>query len=131
MTRIDANVERLIQEGIKRGEFDNLPGQGEPMETGETAYDELWWIKKWLKRENLELLPAELNTRRKVERFLKELQRLHGEEEVRRRVASLNEEILKVLSSSALGPVTDLHPLSADHVAERWRETRIGEGKDR
>ena len=39
-------------------------------------------------------------------------------------VDPLNEEILKVLSSSALGPVTDLHPLSADHVAKRRGEVK-------
>lgn len=39
------------------GEFDNLPGFGKPIPDIDEAYDEHWWIKAKLKREQL-LWPA-------------------------------------------------------------------------
>lgn len=50
-------VEKLIEEARARGEFDNLPGAGKPIPDLDVAYDELWWVRKWMERENLR--PAE------------------------------------------------------------------------
>jgi hypothetical protein len=44
-------AEQRISEAIGTGEFENLPGQGKPLPDLNEAYDELWWIKKWLRRE--------------------------------------------------------------------------------
>ena len=46
-------VERRIREAMDRGEFDDLPGTGEPLPDAGSPYDELWWVKKWLKRNEL------------------------------------------------------------------------------
>ncbi len=46
-------VERRIREAMERGEFDDLPGTGEPLPDAGRPYDELWWVKKWLKRNEL------------------------------------------------------------------------------
>lgn len=43
-------VERRIREAKERGEFDDLPGQGKPLLDAGQPYDELWWVKAWLKR---------------------------------------------------------------------------------
>jgi len=44
-------VERKIREAMARGEFDNLPGAGEPIP--DLDDDPNWWVKKWVKRERL------------------------------------------------------------------------------
>ncbi len=42
-------VERKIRESMERGEFDNLPGQGQPLPDLARPYDELWWLRKKLR----------------------------------------------------------------------------------
>ena len=46
-------IERQIREAQERGEFDNLPGAGKPIEGLEGPHDELWWLKRMLEREQL------------------------------------------------------------------------------
>ncbi len=48
--RFESHVDRLIREAMERGEFDDLPGTGRPIPGTGTNDDELWWIRRWLKR---------------------------------------------------------------------------------
>jgi hypothetical protein len=43
-------VERLIREARERGEFDDLPGAGRPLDLDD---DELWWIRRKAKDEGI------------------------------------------------------------------------------
>jgi DnaJ homologue, subfamily C, member 28, conserved domain len=43
-------AERLILEAIDRGEFDDLPGAGKPLRDRGRPYEELWWVRRWLER---------------------------------------------------------------------------------
>jgi hypothetical protein len=42
--------ERLIREAMEAGEFDDLPGAGQPLPGAGVPDDELWWVRDWLKR---------------------------------------------------------------------------------
>lgn len=44
-------VERQIREAAERGEFDDLPGSGRPLEDLEPVHDPAWWAKRFIKRE--------------------------------------------------------------------------------
>jgi DnaJ-like protein len=46
-------AEQLIRAAQDEGKFDNLPGFGKPIPGIDDPYDELWWIKAKLKREQL------------------------------------------------------------------------------
>lgn len=46
-------VERQIRLAMERGEFSDLPGQGEPIEGLDDGYDPLWWVKRWAEREGV------------------------------------------------------------------------------
>lgn len=46
-------VERQIRLAMGRGEFADLPGQGQPIEGLDEAYDPLWWVKRWAEREGV------------------------------------------------------------------------------
>ncbi|HIE21076.1 MAG TPA: DUF1992 domain-containing protein [Acidimicrobiia bacterium] len=35
---------------MEAGEFDDLPGEGEPLPGAGTPDDEYWWVRKWLER---------------------------------------------------------------------------------
>lgn len=47
---VRGHAERLIQEAMEAGEFDELPGTGEPIPGAGTVDDELWWVRSWLHR---------------------------------------------------------------------------------
>lgn len=47
-------VERMIEAARERGEFDGLPGLGKPIPDLDVPHDEMWWVRKWLEREELD-----------------------------------------------------------------------------
>jgi hypothetical protein len=46
-------AENKIRAAIEAGEFDNLPGFGKPAAIFDEPYDPFWWIRRKLKREQL------------------------------------------------------------------------------
>ena len=52
---LESLVERRIREAIERGEFENLPGAGKPIPDLDQPEDELAWVKRWMKREGIDL----------------------------------------------------------------------------
>jgi hypothetical protein len=46
-------AEDKIQAAIRAGEFDNLPGLGEPFDCCDEQYDPNWWVRRKLKDEKL------------------------------------------------------------------------------
>src|SRR5215471_7365332 len=46
-------VDAQIRDAMARGEFDNLPGAGKPIEGLDGTYDPEWWVKGLIKRERL------------------------------------------------------------------------------
>ena len=46
-------VERLIREAVEAGEFDELPGAGKPVPGAGRYDDDLWWVRAWVKRNDL------------------------------------------------------------------------------
>lgn len=43
-------ADRMIREAMEAGEFDDLPGQGQPIPGAGTIDGEGWWIRSWLER---------------------------------------------------------------------------------
>lgn len=48
--RYETLPERLIREAVESGEFDDLPGTGEPLPGAGLPDDELWWVRAWIRR---------------------------------------------------------------------------------
>ena len=46
-------VERRIREAMEAGDFEDLPGSGQPLEDVDGIYEPLWWVRKWVKRESI------------------------------------------------------------------------------
>jgi hypothetical protein len=46
-------ADNKIRAAIEAGEFDNLPGFGQPAAIFDEPYDPHWWIRRKLKREQL------------------------------------------------------------------------------
>lgn len=49
----EAAVEAQIRSAQERGEFDNLPGAGKPIPGRDMPYDEGWWIRSFMEREQI------------------------------------------------------------------------------
>ncbi len=47
----------MIREAIEKGEFDDLPGEGSPIPGAGRVDDELWWVRRWVKRNRIRLGP--------------------------------------------------------------------------
>lgn len=44
-------VERVMRRAAEDGEFDDLPGTGEPIPDLDRPYDPSWWARMWIERE--------------------------------------------------------------------------------
>lgn len=67
----ESPVDRQIREARERGDFDNLPGAGKPLDLGDLN-DPDWWVKRLAARENLDLsgaLPGALGLRKEAAGF--------------------------------------------------------------
>ncbi len=117
-------VERKIRESMERGEFDNLPGSGEPLPDLAQPYDELWWLRKKLREEKLSIDPPALTLRKEVDATRVRIAAARTETEVRRLVVAINERIAYVNSRITFGPPSDIVPLDADGVVTGWRAAR-------
>ena len=88
--RYESWVERQIREAMERGEFDNLPGAGQPI-PGLTGHDEEnWWVKRFLEREKIPMpLPTSLALRKEIASLPETLADVTHEDAVRAIVADL------------------------------------------
>ena len=117
-------VERQIKEAQERGEFENLPGAGKPLPDLDKPYDEHWWVKNLIEREQLSALPPALALKRAVERGLEQAFTLSNEAGVRQAIKLLNLKICQANRGAHAGPATSLSTLEADEVVREWRKRR-------
>jgi len=115
-------IEAQIRVAREQGAFDNLPGAGKPLPNLNQDLD--WWVKQFVRREQVSVLPPSLELLQKVERELATIEKLHDEATVRRRLAALNVEIAKVNATVLEGPPTRLGMLDVDKVVAKWRRSR-------
>ena len=118
-------AEQRIREAQSEGEFDNLPGFGQPIPGIDQPHDELWWVKEKLKREQLSRLPPALELRRDLEKLQERLGTIETEYQVRQEVASLNERIRKASVGPVWGPPIDVLPLDVNEVVTQWRTLKV------
>ncbi|MBF5032893.1 MULTISPECIES: DUF1992 domain-containing protein [unclassified Micromonospora] len=122
----EAAVEAQIRSAQERGEFDNLPGAGKPIPGRDMPYDEGWWIRSFMEREQIPsdlLLPTPLQLRRRIEQLPAELRDLPTEDAVRSYVAALNTEVVAWLRTPT-GPRVVVRPVNVEEAVHRWRTDR-------
>jgi hypothetical protein len=117
-------VERQIREATERGEFDDLPGAGQPIADLDKPHDELWWVRRKLQREQLSYLPPTMALRKEAEEALAAAARAGSEGEARRIIAAINAKIVEGNRKAASGPPLNLVPFDVERVLRRWRERR-------
>ena len=115
-------IDRQIREAQERGDFDNLPGTGKPIPGRGELYDEDWWIKQWVRREEITgAVPASLKIRKEAEELMERLTSERHEESVRRIVTDLNERIDRARRGHVDGPPVFVDLLDVEMVVEAWR----------
>jgi hypothetical protein len=118
-------IDKQIREAQERGEFDDLPGTGKPIPNRNELYDENWWLKQWIEREQITgMVPTSLKIRKEAEELMETLAKVSDESAVRRIVAGLNERIDRARRSQVDGPPVFLEPFDVDEVVAQWRATR-------
>jgi hypothetical protein len=124
----ESPVDRAIREAQERGEFDNLPGAGKPLDLRD-AGDPDWWIKRYAAREQLDLggaLPGALGLRKEAAGYPESLADVSNERTVRAVLEDYNTRVLADRLRPAVGSLPPLlaKTVDVDDMVERWRELR-------
>lgn len=120
-------VDLQVRQAMERGEFDDLPGQGKPIEDLGVEHDPDWWVKKLVEREHIALLPPALAIRKEDAELDGRLDRINVESEVRREVEEFNARVRRAIYTPPVGPsgppvITQQRDVDAEVTA--WRERR-------
>lgn len=120
-------VERQIRQAQQRGGFDNLPGQGKPIQGINEPQHEMAWVAGLVRRENLPisaLLPPSLALAKEVEDLPERLSKLKSESAVRTVVEDLNRRISQAHRLPQTGPPMRVMTRDVDQVVAAWRADR-------
>jgi hypothetical protein len=121
----ESRIDRQIREAQERGDFDDLPGTGKPLPDRGELYDEQWWLKDWIRRENLTgLAPESLKIRKEAQDLMERLDHETQESAVRRAVVKLNERIEQANRGLVDGPPVAIPLFNVDDVVARWRAAK-------
>jgi hypothetical protein len=115
-------IDKRIREGQEQGLFDDLPGHGQPIADLDRPHDELWWVRKKLRDEEVAFLPPALAIRQERDEALDRIRRATCEEDVRRIIEDINERIRYVNSHVVSGPPTTVMPLDVERTVQQWRD---------
>ncbi|MBW1707685.1 MAG: DUF1992 domain-containing protein [Deltaproteobacteria bacterium] len=89
-------IEKRIKEAQKRGEFDELPGSGEPLNVEDDSHvpEDLRLAYKILK--NADCLPPELALKKEIRQMEDMLEKIPDEKEKYRQIKRINYKILQL-----------------------------------
>jgi SAM-dependent methyltransferase len=121
-------IDRQIREAAERGEFDNLPGAGEPI-SGLDQPDEMWWIKRKLRSEGLTYQPPSVELRKEAQDALEGALRASSEADVRQIVEGINKRIREANTKGIAGPSLLLAPFAVERIVDKWHEQRQRDGQ--
>ena len=117
-------VDLQIRQAMERGEFDDLPGAGKPIEDLGEHHDPDWWVKKLVERERITVLPPSVALRKEDAALDETLDRCFSEAEVRAHVEDFNDRVIRARYSLHPGPPLITMPRDVDATVEAWRERR-------
>jgi hypothetical protein len=100
-------IEEKIQEAIRRGDFENLPGRGQPLQLEDDSHlpDDLRLAYKILK--NADCLPPELQLRKDIRQTEELLAGIQDTQEKYRQMKKLNFMIMKLNMMRRVSPLLE------------------------
>lgn len=121
-----AYVETAIQQAIRRGEFDDLPGAGKPLPGLNGRHDPDWWIRRKIESERLTGLgPPALTLRSEDAALDDRLDGMHREEDVRAAIEDFNLRVKEARRQLLGGPPVVTQLRDPDHAVRAWRARRL------
>jgi hypothetical protein len=116
-------VEQTIQQAIRRGEFDNLPGAGKPLPNLHGIHDPDWWIRQKIERENLTGLgPPALTLRIESDGLDDRIDCELTEARVREVLVDFNRRVIEARRQLTGGPPVVTATRDVERELELWRE---------
>ena len=116
-------IEKRIKDAQKRGEFDDLPGTGEPLKLEDDSQipEELRLAYKILK--NADCLPPELELKKEIRQMEDMLENIPDEKEKYRQIKKINYKIMQLnimgKKSPLLGETEIYYPKLVDKMTEK------------
>ena len=118
-------VDQQVRQAMARGEFDDLPGTGKPIENLGTQHDPDWWVKQLVEREKITgVLPPALQLRKDDLELDDRLDRLTSDREVRRELEDFNSRIVRARRQLEGGPPVITPTRDVEEQVRLWRERR-------
>lgn len=117
-------VDLQVRQAMERGEFDDLPGQGKPIEDLGVEHDPDWWVKKLVERENIALLPPAIALRKEDAELEARLDAITVEREVRRELEDFNRRVVETRRQLQGGPPVVTPTRDVDAEVAAWMERR-------
>jgi len=120
-----AFIETAIQVAIRRGDFDDLPGAGKPLEGLGTNHDPDWWIRRKIEQENLTGLgPPAILLRTEDRELDDQLDLLGRESDVRDVLVDFNRRVIEARRQLQGGPPVVTEPRDIDVEIAAWADRR-------
>ena len=117
-------VEQQLRVAFERGDFDDLPGAGKPLEGLGSDHDPDWWVKRLVEREQISVLPPALELRKEDAELEGRLDRVTAESEVREELESFNARVRRARMQLLGGPPVITPERDVDAEVAAWRERR-------
>lgn len=120
-----AFIETAIQVAIRRGDFDDLPGAGKPLQGLGTHHDPDWWIRRKIEEENLTGLgPPAILLRMEDRELDAQLDLLGREADVREVLEDFNRRVIEARRQLLGGPPVVTSPRDVDAEIAAWVRRR-------
>ena len=119
-------VEIQIQQAMRRGDFDDLPGAGKPLRNLDQVHDPDWWIRQKIENERITgLAPPALTLRTESEGLEARIDAMYSETAVRELLEHFNTRVVEARRQLKGGPpvVTPTRDVEAE--IDGWRSRRI------
>ena len=118
-------VDRVVDQAIARGEFDNLPLAGKPIPGIGSNHDPDWWLKALIEREQISgVLPEAIQLRKDDAALDERLDALRDEARVREVLAEFNARIVAARRQLMGGPPVVTPRRDVDREVAAWRTRR-------
>ncbi|MBM7817878.1 hypothetical protein JOE63_000355 [Cellulosimicrobium cellulans] len=118
-------VDTVIDQAIRRGEFDDLPLAGKPIPGLTGSHDPDWWLKSVIEREQLTGLgPPAMLLKQEGRELDDRLDRELDETTVREILADFNARVVDARRQLLGGPPVVTPTRDVEHEVARWRARR-------
>jgi hypothetical protein len=118
-------VEKRIQEARRKGEFDNLPGRGKPIEFEEDRHipEDLRLAYKILK--NADCLPPEIEEKKEIRQMEDMLANIPDEKEKYKLIKKINYKIMKLNMQGNKSPLLEEKQVYYSKLVERLGKVKV------